>query len=200
MKQETHARRGPMAAPETYRISRSDYYLMGDVGILTEDDRTELIDGNVYVKEPPGPWHATTVGMLSEAFEPIRTWAVHWIQNPIVVNDYSEPQPDFALARPPVMRYREAHPTPVDILLAVEVSDSSRRLDQDVKLPLYAGAGIREFWIVDRVDDCIEVARDPGPDGYANVRTVGRGETLTLLALPGFTVPADAILGPVPGA
>ncbi|MEN8150089.1 MAG: Uma2 family endonuclease [Planctomycetota bacterium] len=187
-----------MAGPEMYSISRSEYYLMGDIGILSEGDRTELIDGVVFVKEPIGPWHASTVDLLSEAFAPIRSLAAQRIQNPVTLTEFSEPQPDFSLLRPPLRRYRETHPTPADILLAVEVADTSRVFDRDTKRPLYARAGIREYWIIDRHDDCVEVARDPESDGYRTVRSVGRGETLTLLAFPGFNVPADAILGPVP--
>jgi Uma2 family endonuclease len=185
-----------MAGPVTRQFSRSDYYLMAETGVLAPDERTELIDGRIFVLEPIGPWHATTVSLLVGAFAPIYERAAPWTQNPVVLGERSEPQPDFALVRPPLARYRDGHPTPSDVLLVVEVADTSRDHDRDRKQPLYAGAGIRESWVVDRQGDRIEVARDPGPDGYRTVRTLGRGEELTVLAVPGFTVPVEKILGP----
>jgi len=194
------ARRAPMVGPVTRQFSRSDYYLMAETGVLAPDERTELIDGRIFVLEPIGPWHATTVSLLVDAFAPIFELAAPWTQNPVVLGERSEPQPDFALVRPPLTRYRDGHPTPSDVLLVVEVADTSRDHDRDLKRPLCARAGIREYWIVDRRGDRIEVARNPGPDGYRDARTFVRGEEATVLAVPGFRVPVVRILGPGPAS
>lgn len=185
-----------MSPPTAVRFTRSDYYLMADAGILKAGSRTELIDGNVLVRSPISPWHSTVVSLLSQAFSPIREWAGQWVQNPIAVDEFNEPEPDFVLVRQPLLRYRKGHPTPADILLAVEVADSSRAFDRRVKLPIYAAAGIREFWLVDLVDERIEVCREPGPEGYGSIRSHHRGESLNLLEFRSFRVPVESILGP----
>lgn len=115
------------------------------------------------------------------------------MQNPIRLDQSSEPQPDFALLRPKPGQYRDALPGPSDILLLIEVADSSLRFDREVKLPLYARHGIPEVWIVDLAAGAVEVHRDPSPAGYCRTQRIGRGQELSLP--DGARLRVDDILG-----
>ena len=116
------------------------------------------------------------------------------IQDPIRLAD-SEPEPDVALLQPREDFYAARTPEPADVLLAIEVSDTSLEFDRDVKRPLYAAAGITEYWIVNLQDDCLEVYRQPQPDGtYRNVQTLRRGQQVEVAALPGVTLAVAEIL------
>jgi len=180
----------------TRRFSVEEYHQMVRVGILKEDDRVELVEGDIIEMTPIGPRHAVSVARLTEHFvRSLATKAVVWAQSPIRLDPYSEPQPDVALIRPPLTRYREAHPGPDDILLVVEVADTTVEDDRTRKIPLYARAGIPETWLVNLPGEVIEVFREPAQDGYRDVRTVRRGQSLAPLAFPGVTLTADDILG-----
>jgi Uma2 family endonuclease len=113
----------------------------------------------------------------------------------VVLGDNAEPEPDLALLRTPITRYTNAHPRPADVLLVIEVADTSLAYDREVKLPLYAANGIPEAWLVDLTGDRIEVHRGPGPDGYREVRLATRGETITPINLPGIDINVDDVLG-----
>ena len=189
-------RRTVMAGPETKRFTREEYHRMVEAGILREGDRTELIDGRVVLMAPIGPRHSSVVGRITDAFGVLRESALLWVQNPIAIGRYNEPIPDFALLRRAEDFYSSRHPEPEDVLLALEVAHTTRSFDRGVKHPLYSRAGIAEFWLVDLVDDVIEVCREPGPDGYESVRTLRRGDTLRPSAFPDFEVAAESILGP----
>ena len=109
--------------------------------------------------------------------------------------DLEHAQPDVAMLRPPLEKYAEAHPGPPDVMLVIEVADTSVAYDRHTNMPLYARAGIPESWLVNLPDAVIDVHRDPGPHGYRAVRRVGRGETLEPSMLPGVEIAAAAILG-----
>nr|MBA4115440.1 Uma2 family endonuclease [Rubrobacter sp.] len=115
------------------------------------------------------------------------------VQNPVRLDDHGEPQPDLTVIRP--RDYRESLPNPEDVLLLIEVSDTTLRYDREVKLPLYAGAGIREVWIVDLPGETVERHTEPSTDGYDLVQRVRRGNTLRPEALPALAVPVDAVFG-----
>ena len=115
------------------------------------------------------------------------------VQNPVRLNEYAEPQPDVALIR--VRDYSESLPTPDDVLLLIEVSDTTLAYDRGVKLPLYARAGIREVWIVDLAGETIGRHSDPSGDGYQRVAQTRRGQTLESTGLPGLIPSVDAVLG-----
>jgi len=180
----------------TRRFSVEEYHQMVRAGILKEDDRVELIEGEIVEMTPIGPRHAVCVtGLTEHLVRSVGTRAVVWVQNPIHLGSYSEPQPDVALLRPPRTRYIDAHPAPEDILLVIEVADATVEDDRTGKLPLYARAGIPESWLVNLPGEAIEGYRDPAPDGYRDIRTVRRGQSLPLLAFPDVTLTADDILG-----
>ncbi|MBI4498167.1 MAG: Uma2 family endonuclease [Chloroflexi bacterium] len=181
--------------PTRRRFTVDEYYRMAKAGILSEDDRVELIDGEIIQMPPIGPRHAWCVDRLTELF--VRTFsdaAQVRVQNPVRLSQYSEPQPDLALLRRQP-KYAAAHPTPEDILLAVEVSDTSAAFDRRVKAPLYARSGIGELWLVHLSQNTVTVYQDPTPDGYRAVRTVHRGERLAPLAFPERELAVTDILG-----
>ncbi len=117
------------------------------------------------------------------------------VQRPLAVGTHWEPQPDITVLRPRPQGYRQVHPRPSDVILLIEVADGSLEFDRAVKLPLYARAGIAEVWLVNLRATQIEVYRVPRDGAYADRRIRGRDATLTVLGLPGITLPAREILG-----
>lgn len=147
---------------QRHRLSVADYYRMAEAGILGEDDRCELIEGEIIDMAPIGSRHASTVKRLLRHFErTVGNSAIVSIQDPIRLDARNEPQPDLALLRHRDDFYQQAHPTPGDVLLIVEVADASLRYDREVKLPLYARFGIPEVWIVDLQSSRVEIFRGP---------------------------------------
>jgi Uma2 family endonuclease len=179
-----------------HRFTVDDYHRMGQAGLFHDGDRVELIDGQVVEMSPIGPRHAACVDRLTGRLSAlVRGHAILRVQGPVVLGRHAAPQPDLALLRPPIERYAAAHPGPADVLLVIEVADTSADYDRSVKLPLYAQVGIPEAWLVNLPADTIDVLRDPGPKGFGTLRTVGRGDTLSALGLPGAALEVNEILG-----
>src|SRR5438105_616378 len=131
------------------RFTVDDYYRMGKAGILTEDDRVELLDGEIVEMSPIGSPHAGGVTRCMRVLTRLLgDWAVVAVQNPVRLGPLSEPQPDVAVLKPRPDLYADSHPTPKDVFLIVEVADTSATADRQVKLPLYARAGIPEVWLL----------------------------------------------------
>jgi Uma2 family endonuclease len=174
-----------------------DYYRMAEAGILGEDDRVELIEGEIVEMPPIGSHHASTVfrlnSILTRMLMPEQ--AIVGIQSPVRLNEQSEPQPDVCLLKPRADFYANGHPGPGDILLLIEVADSSVDYDLQVKVPLYAATGIAEVWIVNLVAASIEIYRRPAEAGYEERRRVGRGDALTPQAFPDVVLAVDEVLG-----
>ncbi|HUB15776.1 MAG TPA: Uma2 family endonuclease [Acetobacteraceae bacterium] len=174
-----------------HRLTVDDYHRLGEAGVLGADDRVELLEGQLVDMSPIGPRHAYVVDALSKLLMSAagdRAWVR--VQNPIVLDSGSEPQPDIVLARPPSHKYLLAHPRPDDVVLLIEVADSSFEVDSGAKLELYARAGIREFWIVDLTADCVLVHRNLSGDRYASVSRVETSGTLSVEALPEVAIQA----------
>jgi Uma2 family endonuclease len=168
-----------------HQFTVSDYARMRQAGIFTEDDRVELLDGEIYVMSPIGPLHVGIVNKLNRLLNILLgTAAIISIQNPIRLSDYSEPQPDIAILRPRDDFYTGALATPDDVLLIIEIADSSLDYDRDEKLPRYARAGIREVWIIDVTTRVIEQYTQPMHDEYTQLHKVLRGNTITATTLP----------------
>jgi Uma2 family endonuclease len=183
-------------APPKWKLKVDDYYRMADAGIFREDDRVELLDGEIYEMTPIGDGHAGTTNYLNAVLSRrLAERVVVAIQNPIRLSDYSEPEPDITLLRLRADYYRTRKPRPDDVLLLIEVADSSIDYDQTTKLPRYATAGIVEVWIVNLGDDRVEVYRDPEGDGYATQKTFVRGDSVAPEALPDLVLRVDEILG-----
>ncbi|HVC62423.1 MAG TPA: Uma2 family endonuclease [Acetobacteraceae bacterium] len=177
-----------------HRLTLDDYHRLGEARILGEDDRVELLEGQLVDMSPIGPRHALAVDALNESLIKAvagRAWVR--VQNPIELGDGTEPQPDFALVRRPWRGYPGAHPRPEDIFLLVEVADTSLETDRGAKLELYARAGIREFWIVDLTTDGVLVQRNPSGNRYESVTRVEPSGILEVKDLPGVMIPAASL-------
>src|SRR5919106_5077962 len=181
----------------THRFTAKDFHRMVEAGILHEDDRVELLHGEIVDMPPRGPGHAVGVNRLLNVFLPLQGWrkAIISVQNPIHLAEHSEPQPDLALLKPRPDFYAQGHPTPQEVLLVIEVMESSVGYDREVKVPLYARFGIPETWLVDVEQGLIEVYREPGSEGYRQVRTLRRGKRLSPQAFPELLLTVDELLG-----
>jgi len=180
-----------------YRFTVPDYHRMGEVGILGDDARVELLAGDIVVREPLGPYHAGTVNRLTSLWTSrLGDRAIVHVQNPIELPEVdSEPQPDVALLRPRADFYTTAHPRAADTLLVIEVADSSARPDRRVKIPLYARAGIREVWLLDVAQRRVEVYRQPSAGAFRELRVVGEDELISAEAFPDLRLTPRDLLG-----
>ena len=192
-------------APSRIRFTVDEYYRMAEVGILQPTDRVELLDGEVFHMSPIGSRHAACVDRLLAAFsaglasKSADDRPIVRCQSPVRLSQKSEPEPDLTLLRARADFYAEAHPGPSDILLVVEVADSSLGFDRAVKLPLYARAGIPEVWIVEVVERRIEVYREPAEHAFGNQpfgrrQRFGSGQTIDVAAVPGLELQVDQLL------
>ncbi len=165
-----------MSVALSHRFSVDDYYGMVESGILKPDAKVELIEGEIIDMLPAGIGHNGPLGGLTTLFGSLAKdrWVTH-SQGPLRIDEYSEPEPDLLLLRPPWKRYTKAHPIPGDVFLLIEVSDSSLVYDRTKKLALYARAGIADFWIVNISQRQIEIYREPTYLGYESKQIVKDG-------------------------
>jgi len=171
------------------------YQRLAELGVLREDDRVELIAGQVVEMSPIGNRHASCVRRLIRVFsQRVADVAIIDAQNPVVLGTHDAPQPDLVLLAPRADAY-PTHPRAGDILLVIEVADTTLAYDRDVKIPLYARAGIPEAWLVNLPADRIEVYRQPVAGEYSYRRTAVRGDVFSPLRFPDVTLAADEILG-----
>lgn len=178
------------------KLTADEYQRMGEAGIIGEDERVELLDGELYAMPPIGDDHVgSTISLTYFLSLRVGERALVSVQNPIRLSDYSEPEPDVALLRPRDDFYRKGRIQPQDILLLIEVARSSLDFDRASKLPRYAAAGIIEVWIANLVARRIEVYREPHGDYYAYTQILGPGESVSPMALPDVVLEVDEILG-----
>lgn len=180
----------------TYRFTVEEYRKLGEVGILDEDDRIELLEGELVIMSPVGYRHALTINRLIEFFSDGRKDRyIVSPQNPVVIYPASEPQPDVVLVRRSPKVYQTDHPGPADVLLLVEVADSSLSYDRGAKLRAYSRAGINEFWIVNLTENSIDIYRKPGAEGYEETARFRLGQSVAPLAFPDLAVTvSDTVL------
>ena len=177
-----------------HRLGLADYHRLGEAGILGEDDRVELLEGQLVDMSPIGPRHALAVDALNELLvTAVAGRAGVRVQNPIELDGGSEPNPDIVLVRRPWPGHPHAHPGPADVILLIEVADSSLPTDRGAKLELYARAGIGEYWIVDLTTDGVFVCRNPGGSEYGSVTSGEPSGQLPIGGLPGVAIPAAAL-------
>ena len=178
------------------RFTVDEYYRMAEVGILSENDRTELIEGEIIQMSPIGDPHLNAVNRATMIFaRGIGDKVVVSVQNPSHMDRYNEPQPDVVLIRPREDFYGSGKPDPDDVVLLIEVSDTSLRFDQRVKVPIYARNGIREVWIVDLQAEAIRVYREPKGNTYASIETRERNATISPQAFPDFSLKVSDLIG-----
>jgi Uma2 family endonuclease len=168
-----------------HRLTVTDYDRMGVVGILGREDRVELIDGAIIDMTPIGSRHASVVARLCQMLGPVAGHrAILWTQNPVVMGEYSEPQPDIAVLEAREDFYAAQHPRAADVLLVVEISDTSLRYDREVKLPLYARHGVPEVWLVDIEARALNRFWSPVAGGYLEQEAVSNLGAVTLKMRP----------------
>jgi Uma2 family endonuclease len=174
----------------------ADYERMCQVGIFSEDERLELVCGEVIQMSPIGERHAACVNVLDEIVrERLGRSVTVSVQNPVLLDAFSAPQPDILILKRRADFYRHAHPRPEDVLLIIEVSDSTLEYDRKVKMPLYAGVGIPEAWLVNLPEERIEVYSDPADGEYQTVRTHARGRRLQSHTLASLRLLVSKVLG-----
>lgn len=177
------------------RFTVQEYHGMAEAGILHEDDRVELMGGEIVEMSPIGGRHAKCVTELLRALTALVGEGVRVSpQNPVKLDEYWEPQPDVAVLRASERYMVGELPEPEDVLLLIEVSDTTLAYDRDIKLPLYARFGIPEAWIVDLTSGTIERHTEPSEGGYDLVRRARRGASVESEALPGLSVPVDDVI------
>lgn len=170
-----------------------EYHRMAEVGILKPTDRVELIRGEVVHMSPPGRRHIAFVDNLTQLLVPrLAGRAIVSVQNPVIMARDSEPQPDLSVLRRRPTPYKEAQATSADVVLLIEVAETSLRYDRTAKLALYAEAGVPEYWVVDCSGETVEVHRTPADSGYREVVLVRTG-TLALQAYPDVTLALSEI-------
>jgi len=175
----------PVRLAPPHRFTREDYHAMAKAGILGEDDRVELIAAEIITQIPIGTSHAGMVNRLNQLFTNLAVGrCVVAVQNPTALDPFNEPQPDIALLRPRPDFYAKSHPGPEDILLIVEVADTSLAFDREEKIPLYATAGIAEVWLVDLVDKSLTVYRHLSQGSYTEAIPHRSGATIPIPGLP----------------
>jgi Uma2 family endonuclease len=173
-----------------------EYHLMSEAGVFSDRERVELIEGEIIQMAAIGTRHASCVRRLIGQFRQIpEEIAILDVQNPIQLSERTEPQPDVVLLRPRSDYYAIAHPIPSEVLLLVEVSDSTVDFDRDVKVPNYARSGIQEVWLWDLEENCLEVYREQTINGYTSIQKFEGGQQISPLAFPDFIVSIDLILG-----
>lgn len=182
-----------------YRFTVDDLERMVQTGILAEDDRVELIDGEIIEMTPAGSRHAACVRRLNAWLTPRLAGAlVVSVQDPLRLHETEKtllPVPDFAILRPRADFYADSHPTAADALLVIEVADSSVLYDRNVKAQHYAGAGIPEYWLADLTRDEVTVHTRPEGGAYRHLQTAGRGAVVPTSALPQLGIRVDDIFG-----
>jgi Uma2 family endonuclease len=185
-----------VAAPQRWKFTVKEFQRMAEVGILREDARVELLEGELFAMPPTGDWHNGSVNAFNWRFGTrVGGRAMVQVQGALRLSPHSAPQPDILVLRFRADFYRSALPRPEDVLLLVEVSDSSLAYDRDTKLPLYARAGISDVWIANRQQMQLEVYRDPEGDRYRSVTVVERDGEVAPLAFPDLTIRVADILG-----
>ena len=183
--------------PRPRLFTNAEYHAMGDAGIFAPDERVQLVAGEIVVMSPMGSRHAAAIILAIEEFSTsgrLAGRASVQAQGPLALPDFSEPEPDFMLLVRRENGYALAHPRPADVLLLVEVADSTLAYDRNVKLPLYAAAGIPESWLMNLQDDVIEAHANPSPDGYRTVQRYRAGDVIAPAAFPELVIPVSQLI------
>lgn len=172
-----------------------EYDRMISAGVFSADDRLELIDGEIVEMSPIGTRHAACVCKLTQCFSSrLGDRALLSVQNPVEIGGWSKPQPDIVLLAPKTDYYVSESPTPKDLLLLVEVADTSRDFDTRVKLPLYANGDVTEVWLIDLTAEEIAVCTQPIEGSYHSRRSFRRGDAITPTRFPDVSFPVDDLL------
>jgi Uma2 family endonuclease len=182
------------------RWSVAEYHRISELGILDADGRTELIEGEILLMAAKVTAHTITLRLLASLLDEIfdRDTTVSIItQDPIQLNDLSEPEPDLVIVKGTILDYASNHPCPEDIYLVVEVADSTLRQDCQVKDKHYARAGIVEYWVVDIQNRQLNIFRNPTETGYTERPILSEPNSFSPLAFPQISIDLSSILPPI---
>jgi len=181
-------------APKRFRVE--DFRKMTEIGILPEESGWEIVDGFLIDKMTIGSKHSGTVNRLNRTLIVLLGKnVVVAVQNPVHIDEYNEPEPDIALLKPRDDFYTASHAAPQDVLLLIEVSDSTLEYDREVKKNLYAEAEIAEYWLVNLQDNTLEVYSQPKNGNYRLARILESGETIEATTVKNLKLHIDEILG-----
>jgi Uma2 family endonuclease len=179
-----------------YLLNVEQYDQMIEQGILTENDKVELIRGELISMSPVGIKHIAFVNRLNRIlYQKLGNQVLISVQNPVTLDNQSNPEPDLVLLKPSGDDYESKKPTIDDILLVIEVSDSTLKYDRTVKVPLYAEAKIIETWIIYLNNECVEIYRHPHQEGYDQMQRYRSGDTLSFLTFPDLNLTVNEIFG-----
>ncbi len=178
-----------LSTPTRYKLSIEDYHKLAEVGILNEDSRVELIEGELIEMAPIGPPHSWMVNRLNKLLVTMAgDEALVSVQNSVRLPPNSEPQPDLVLQRAHMAGVKTRIAGPSDVLLVIEVSHSTLAYDRGTKIRLYAKSGIQEVWIVNIQEECIETYRSPSGASYEEKTMLRKGDTVALAAIPDLDI------------
>jgi Uma2 family endonuclease len=181
---------------QRHRLTVDEYHRMGQAGVFAPDARVELIEGEVIDMAPIGTRHASAVKRLNALLSTAAQGrAIVAVQDPLRLSDASEPEPDLMLLRPCADFYAQAHPGPADVLLLIEVSDSTAVYDRGIKADLYAKHGVAEVWIVDLDNKVVRFFRGCDGRGYTDITASETPRATPVAALPGITIDLAGLLG-----
>lgn len=183
-----------LLTPYRYRLTIADYHQLGGIGIFNENSRVELMDGGLVAMPPISSQHAGHLDCVAQqCFRKAAVKVIVRVQSPIQLDDHSEPEPDLALLRHREDFYTHSHPRPDDVLLLIEISDSTLRYDREVKVPHYAKAGIPEVWVLDIIHQRLEIYRRPSAEGYRQILYPELQEQVAPVLLPELTFSVEQL-------
>lgn len=194
-KEKTNGNGNGVFSLKPYLFSVATYDAMIENGILTENDNVELLNGRIIEKMPKGTKHSSYNDVIARFFyKNLDENCVIRNQNPIWLDESSEPEPDVVLAKLPREKYFENHPKPADVFLIIEISDSTLYVDRNIKCPAYSRAGIMQYLIVNVENNTIEDYQNPSEDGYNSKQTYKIGDKFTLIAFPEIEIAVEDFL------
>ncbi len=175
-----------------------EYHHMSELGILDSSERTELITGKIVLMTAKGTPHVIALQLIASSLQAqINNIALVRTQDPIELDDFSEPEPDLAIVKGKILDYTNRHPTPEDVYLVVEIADSTLKKDCEVKDKLYARSNIADYWVIDVKNRQVHIFRTPTPTGYASHLILQESQTISPLAFPSIVIPISSILPPL---
>lgn len=190
--------KAPQVTRETRKFTVDEYFRMVKEGILQPEEKVELIEGEILVMAPTGFHHSWGVSQYAHVLiSRAANWFIVQIQSTLRLSESSAPEPDLVVLKLREDRYYSGYADPSDVLLVIEVADSSLNYDRDVKAHIYGRAMIPETWVLNLPDDCIERFTEPGPEGYAQHTVLRRGDKVTPVALPDMELAVEDLLPPV---
>lgn len=177
------------------KFTVSEFCQMAETGIFSDEENIELIEGEIVEMGKIGRRHAAYCDRLNDLFrDRFEKQVLIRVQSPIELNNLSQPQPDIALLRRREDYYESGHPQPHDIFLLVEIADTTIDSDREIKIPLYGKNNILETWLIDINAQCLEVYRDPSPQGYQSTQQLQRGQRIASLIFPEIAIAVNAIM------